>query len=305
VVSTYLERFQRTFVELPQAFGNAFESLKDADYFEYEMVLNAAIQNITAYLNQQLDQAKLFRSPTTNLSFSDLITQTELFSQIRLDETLGLIRSNGLSRDRKVAVMKIDYHLRTLSDEEDKAIENETVVDNLLAKLQDHSQNYVLGIKSEATSQRSESPILDQGLIDSLLENDANNFLVRQALTAGLKVKSIQAEKSQLLERRKDLEGFLNAKAEDQSALLAQVERSIGDLRTAYGNLVSNIRKTQADFAKQQYADAIRISMQPTSGSKIRPLAMAGAVGAIMGIGLGIGLSLLGVFIGLRSKPSE
>jgi hypothetical protein len=300
IVSAYQEKFQRTYAEIPLAFGSAFDSLHKADYFEYELILNKELQNITAYIDQQLDQAKTFRSPTTNLSFSDLRMQTELFAQIQLNETLGTIRLNGLSGNRAIAMVKMDYYLRTLGDQEQKAIEEGKVVDDLLAKSQERSQNYVLGIKSQAAQQQPEAPLLDQGLIDSLLANDAYNFLVRRALDAGLAVKRIQAEKAQLLERRKDMEVFLKGNAEDQSAIIAQVQKSLADLEAAYKELISNIRKTHADFERQQFADVIRISMQPMTGSKYRPVAVAGAIGAFIGLALGMGLSLLGIYVGGR-----
>ena len=298
IVSVYRENFQQTYVDPPLSFGTAFETLRDADYFEYELILNKEIQNITAYLNQQLEQIKTFRSPATNLSFNDLLKQTELFAQIRLNEALGLIYQNGLSRNRVTAMVKMDYYLRTLEDQEQKAIEEEKVVDDLLTKSQERPQNVVLGIKSQAVQQHPESPILDQGLIDSLLTNDAYNFLVRKALDAGLAVKRIQADKAQLLKRRKNMEAFLKSTGEDQSTIIAQVQKSLPDLETSYKELVSNIRKTHADFAKQQFADAVRISMQPVTGSKYRPLAVAGAIGGFIGLALGMGLSLVGVYVG-------
>jgi hypothetical protein len=300
IVSLYQEKFERTYADLPVAFGSAFESLRKADYFEYELILIREIQNITAYLNQQLDQAKTFRSPTTNLSFSDLLSRTGLFAQIQLSEALGLIRQNGLSGNRALALVKMDYYLRALEDQEQKAIEEEKVVDDLLGKTQERSQNYVLGIKSQATQQRSETPILDQGLIDSLLANDAYNFLVRRALDAGMEVKRIQADKAQLLERRKSMEEFLKGDGKDQSTIIAQVQKSLADLELSYKELISDIRKTHADFARQQFADAIRISMQPQTSSKYKPLAVAGAIGGFIGLALGMGLSLLGVYVGGR-----
>ena len=312
IVSVYQEKFQHTYAEMPLAFGNAFETLHNADYSEYELILTEEIQNITDFLRQQLNVGKdetsgsnlsnpsrTYRSRTTNLSFSDLLEQTRLFAQIRLNETLGLIYQNGLSRNRATAMVKMDYYLRTLEDQEQKAIEEEKVVDDLLAKSQERSQNYVLGIKSQAAQQRLEAPILDQGLVDSLLANDAYNFLVRKALDAGLAVKRIQADKAQLLERRKNMEAFLKSTGEDQSTIIAQVQKSLSDLETSYKELISNIRKTHADFAKQQFADAIRISMQPVTSSKYS-LIVSSAIGGFIGLALGMGLSLLGVYVGGR-----
>jgi hypothetical protein len=197
-----------------------------------------------------------------------------------------------------MAMVKMDYYLRTLEDQEQKAVAEEKVVDDLLEKTQERSQNYVLGVKSLASQQRPEAPVLDQGLIDSLLANDAENFLVHQALTAGLLVQRIRADKAQLLERRKSMELFLKSDIEGQSAVAAQVQHSLADLEVSYKRLISNIRQTQSDFARQRFADAIQISMQPTTGSRYRPLEIAGAIGGILGLAGGIGLSLLGIFIG-------
>jgi hypothetical protein len=303
IVAVYRENFRRTYGEAPVAFGTAFETLRSADYPEYEIVFNSEISNIKAYLNTQLDDAKSFRSPTTNLSFKDLLDQTDLFAQIHLNETLGMIHDNGLSRNRTVALMKMDYHLRQLDEDENHAIADEKVITDLLTKTQARDQNYVLGIKSQAQSPRAETTVLDQGLIDSLLANDANNFLVHQALDAGLKVKAIQAEKAQLTNLRDNMKSFMKTSVTNQSTMMAQVQESLKNLETSYRKLIDNIRKTQADYANQQFGGAIRISDQIRTAGLLKPLAVAGIVGAFLGLALGAGLSLLGFYVG-KTNPA-
>lgn len=312
ITSVYREKFQRTYATPPPDFGNAFESLQNADFFEYEIILNTEIQNILAYLGQIMDPpqaqdkqsanrdtatvARTFRSQVTNFSFTDLIKQTQLFAQLRLNEVLGLIRQHGLSKDRSVAMVKMDYYLRILEDRERKAEAEEKIILNLLDKTQARGEGYVLGIKSQVVQNPiGSTPLLDQGLIDSLLANDAYNFLVREALKAGLTVKSIQAEKAVLLERRKSMQSFLEGNPSDQSAIIEQVLRSLANVETAYHTLIDNIRKTHADFARQQFADAVRMSMQPITGSFYVGLIKAGIVGLLIGTATGVGLSLLGV----------
>lgn len=302
IVNSYRDKFERSYVNIPLAFGNAFETLKNADYFEYEQVLPEEISNIRSFLNQQLGQAKNFRSGTTNLSFSDLLNQTELFSQIRLNEILGIIRANGLSRNRALALVKMNYFLRTLQDQEHEAIEDEKVVQDLLAKSETHSQNYVLGVKSEAVEQRPGTPVLDQGLIDSLLANDAYSLLVRKALEAGLNVKHIQSEEAKLNERKKDMEALAQGANSAEANIISQVDSSLGTLKVAYDDLVEKIRRTQNDFARQQFADAITLSDNVHTDGTLRPLAQASAIGLFLGAALGIGLSLLGVFLGTGKR---
>ena len=301
IIGVYRENFRRTFGDIPLAFGNAFSILRNADFPDYESIFDKEIRAITTYLTDKSTEAKLFRSTTTNLTFSDLLRQTQLFSQIHLNETLGLIHQNGLSRNRKIALVKMNDALRLISDEERRALDEESVIKDLLAQAQNHDQNYVLGVKNQAAQPRTNTPVLDQGVIDSLLANDSYGFLVRRALTAGLKVKLVQADKGLLLEQIENMKSFSKGTIDDQSAIVTDVLKSVAVLETAYLELVNNIKKTHADYSRQEYGDAIRISDSIlTVGLGIRPLLVPSAVGLFLGFAAGAGLSLLGIYLGAK-----
>ena len=293
IVSAYLQRFARTYVAVPLQVGTAFDSLTGLDYFDYELVLSRENRNVHDYLSRMQEQAPTFRSTRSNLTFGDLAKQNELFTQIRLNETLGLIRKEGISSNRQVAMMKMDYYLRALEDREIRAVEEEGLVRDLLRQAQERSQQHVLGVRSPIGQQRPESPMIDQGLVDSLLANDAYNFLVREALTAGLRTREIQSEKAILQERRRTLQGFMTSNVAEQDAVIAQLEHSLAALRDAYDRLMADLRLTHEDYQTQEYGNAVRVSMQATQASYYLALAKAGIVGAALGLALGMGLSLL------------
>ena len=303
IVTAYRDKFQRTYADLPLTFGNVMESLRDNDLFEYDAVFTAEMQNITTYLEQQAEQAKTFRSATTNLSFGDLIKLAQLFRGVNLNQTLGLIRVNNASKDRKMALVRLDYMLKTLEDQERVAIEEDKAGKEYLEGAQTHSQNYVLGVKSHVQQQHPDSPVLDQGLVDSLLANDAYNFLVRKALDATLKLKRIQAEQARLKERRKEMDAALTDALMSDPAITAQIEKSLKSLITNYDQLIGNIRKTYADYVSQQFNNAIRLSAEVQTEGYLRPTAIAAGVGLLLGLACGMGLSLLGVNVG-GNKPS-
>ena len=300
LVSVYQEKFTRTYVSLPLNTGKAFESLVGADYFDYDLVLSRESDNITTFLTQMSATARAYRSPRTNLSFSDLLKQSQLFTQLRLNEVLGLIRRDGLSKDRNLAMVKMDYYLKTLSDNERKTVEEEKVVQSLLKQAQEREQNYTLGIKSQAGQQRTDSPVIDQGLVDSLLVNDAYNFLVRQSLETSLKTRRIQSERAILQERRDNMEAFIKSDVAQKGELLTQFQASLDNLKHVYDSLINDIRQTYEDYQQQQYGDAVRVSMQTKTSSFYRGLAMAGIAGLGIGLAAGLGLALLG--IGRRNK---
>ena len=302
IVSTYLHNFQETYADLPQNFANSFETMRNADYYEYELVVTQDVQNMISYLEQQEARAPRFRSRTTHMSFSDLRRETELFAQIHLNETLGIIYTYGLSSNRDTAMMKMDYYLRTLADEENSALEQEAVIKNLLTQSMSRTQDYVLGIKSQAGETHNQATVLDQGLIDSLLANDAYNFLVHRALEAGLKVKAIQAEKSRLEERRQRMESFLKSGVEDQAAIIAKVRDSLVVLKAAYADITENVRATSADFARQQYGNAVTLGSMVNSSGIARPFATFCIVGAFLGTLGGLGTALLGIYFAPLKK---
>lgn len=297
IVNAYMDKFRRTYVELPPEFGNAFASLKNADFVEYELILTKETLGLSSFLEQQIEKAKQFRSPTSRLSFQDLLKQTQLFTQVRLNDVLGQIYINGLSKDRAYALVKMDYYMRTLEDQEQRLKEEESVVTNLLAKTQERTQNYVLATKAQQP--QSNQPLLDQGFIDTLLSNDAYNFLVRKALDAGLAVKRVQADIARLQDRRKRMESFTKGEIKDQAAVIATTSEALANLEARYQDLLTQVRTTLDDYARQEYADAVRISMQPGTKPLLTSLLFGAIIGSAAGLACGLGLSLL------KSQPSR
>jgi ElaB/YqjD/DUF883 family membrane-anchored ribosome-binding protein len=295
IVNVYHENFQHTYASTLAAFGHIFDVLPNADYPEYAQIFNREIDNITDYLTQRLEEGPSFRSPTTNLSFQDLLEQTRLFAQNRLSEPLELIYQGGLSHNRTLAMERMAYSVRLLDEQEQHAAEDQKVFTDLLTQPQ--ARRYVLDAKSQANLPYPEIYLPDQAS-DPLLANDTGNLLVLRAIKAGLRVSQLQADKAQLLEQ---LEALKSAK--ENAGDTAQVQKLLSELEPAYQELIDNIRKTQADFAHQQFADAIRISAAVTTDHGIpKMLALTGATGCFLGLALGMGLSLFGIYMGSCKK---
>lgn len=299
VVDAYRSKFERNYANVALRFGNAFESLKGADLVDYELVLNGESQEMITFLQQQNARSSLFRSPTTNLSFGDLIQKAEIFIRIDLNELLGLIQKSGLSENRELALMRLDYYLQNLADRERKAVEEDKLVQDLLEKASEHAQSYVLGVKTQAAQPRSEAPVLDQGLIDSLLANDAYSFLVHKALESGLAVRQLQSEEAILRERKKRLE-TPGSESLSSNSIRNQIVQALAKAQASYNKLVDDIRKTDSDYEKQQFSDVIRVSMGPKTASFYWSMAAASSIGLALGFFAGSGLSLLGIYITKR-----
>jgi hypothetical protein len=298
LLTLYRARFQRIYTDLPPLYGTSFETLQTTDYYEYELVLSQELQNLNDYLSKQLNKAKMFRSKTTGFSFNDLITQAQLFAQLRVNEVMGMIYSTGLTNNRPLALTKIDYHLGLLNDEEKRLIDEEKVVKDLLLQAQSRAQSYVLTARASADTSR---PFVDQNMMETLVANDAYNFLVKKALEAGIRVQQLRARKDQVTARRQKIDSFVALSNVDYAETKRLLAKSMSDLEKDYRKLISNVRATQQDYANQEYADAIRPTLEPVTASYLVRLMVAAAAGSILGAALGSGLSLIGVYSGRRS----
>lgn len=293
IVAAYRESFKNTHGDLPRRFGQAAAALRAVDYIEYELVLRSEIKSTRTFLEGRLENAKSFRATSTNLSFKDLIEQTELFERIQLNEVLGLIRSHGLSRDRDAAMTKMQNELRRLSDRLKLAQEEEALIKNLLLRTQSRAQEYAMDATIGAQTS-GQAPLIDRTMVATLLANDAHSRLVRESIDAGLRVTTIQNEILRMTEQYENMRSFLANGAEKQSASLAEFETALKLLEESYAHLIENIRKTQGDFAAQFLGEAVRLNQPPQTATLTRPALLGGLMGAFLGACLGMGLSLLG-----------
>jgi len=280
---------------LPTSFGSVFTTLSDSDFPDYEMEIAKDLNALTTFLEQRQAMANSYRSQSTNLSFNDLLENVNNLRQIEFNEVLGLIWQNGLSKDRRSSLIKIDYRLRSLRFQEQQVLANQGVINDLLMQVQSRSPSYILGVKGQLPQPQASTPIIDQGLLDSLLANDSYNMLVRKALDNGVELKQIQNQEAQLLDKRTALNAFLEKDPGDQSAIIKQVRSSLTNLESHYNNLVSSIRRTNDDFIRQQYANAVQISDAVTTRRSILHLIESALIGLILGITAGAGFCLLGI----------
>ena len=123
---------------------------------------------------------------------------------------------------------------------------------------------------------------------------------LRQALEAGLKTKRLQSQIAILKERRDLMRAFSESAHSEQSEVLAQMEKSLAELKTAYTALVADIRRTHEDYQRQLFGNAVSLSMQASTENFYRSLAKAGIAGLGVGLAFGLGLSLLGLGLGRR-----
>lgn len=301
-VDAFREKFGRTYIALPTEFGNAFSAISNEDYFQYEIILNSEMDSIVIFLQNMLEKAKAFRSPTTKLSFSDLLKQAQIFRQVRVNQVLGYIYTSGVTANHETTLIKLNYYIGLLEKDDRVLKQQEEYIQSLLNQASsDKSHRYVMAAKEQGQGQVT--PVVDPGLINSLIENDAYNFLVRKALDIGLRSRSAHAELAQILERRKRItELSASENRSDKADTVRVITAEIKSLRVDYDAFIDRLRQTNSDYANQEFADAVRVTQSPATQEMKRGIIKLAIIGGVAGLMLGIGLSLIGLTIDGRLR---
>jgi hypothetical protein len=293
IINMFKLKFERTYATPPIALGNLSNLLLTSDYDDFERILADNSNRIESYLFELHKEAGSFRSGRTKLSFGDLINENQDFNQIYKNKTLGLIHEGKIAKNRKAAILKMNYKLYELSNLEKKQIEEEKSSREYLDEVARHTSSYILGVKSQITNEHNNTPILDKDLIDSLVANDTYSFILKKALDASLKLKNTQVEQIIIADNLKSMQAALDSEIDKQ--LNDKANESVIDLIKAYDTLVHDIRDTYSDYATQEFSDTIRLSAPIETESIWRALLIPSLAGLGLGAALGMGLSLVDI----------
>jgi hypothetical protein len=296
----YQKRFARLYMEMPAEYGRVFETLRGSNYFDYEFILKEEIQKLERFLTSMLEDAKTFRSRSTGLSFRDVLTQVELFDHLKVDNVLSIIYASGLTDNRETAMTKLNYQLTLLISDEQQLQQEQRVVTDLLEESRHREQSYVVGAKAQMEPSR---PAVDPSLLDTLVANDAYNFLVKKALKTGFDMEHAHAQRLQLEQRIKHIQDLPATPTASLRAIQVSFDASMKNMETEYDHLIDLIRRTEQDYAAQEYADAVRISSQPYTLTHTTFIIACGLGCLLAGAALGAGLSLIG-FFQARTTPA-
>ena len=270
IVSVYQEQAQRIQASIPLPVGNLVEVLAHTDADDYGEVINAEVQSLTACLSQLNAEAPVFRSQKTNLSFSDLLRECQIFGQTYVSKTLKLIRLANAAATSRTALSKMDNDLQALADQEREAIEE----------------------------QKTFREFLDEAEANIKGPDATYDFAFRKALDAGIRVNGLQSDEARILGQRKRIEAAVSSDSRTEFTQKREVDLSLQPLETAYQKMVIDIRNTYADYARGRIIDAVHIESMATSSGVLWPLVTAGIVGLSLGLAGGIGMSLLRIYVG-------
>ena len=294
IVNAYQEKFTKNNVLLGQSYGKAFEATDFSDFLVYEIILNSEIQTLVDFVNSQKTLFPNFRSSQTGLTFSEILKMIEIFQQVRVYNMLGKVWNDAFSKKKEESIMKLNYSIKRLLEQEKLRQDEVAVIQDLLRRSDERDKNYVFAKRvAQNSGDKEGQSSFDQQIVDALIAADTVNMLTRKALEAGLALTDTQNRLRQMEDRKKMLEAPQSSKSELPPLSDIQLVEMQKNLQQEYQTILSKVQICLEDFANQYYANAIRITVPAKAKSIYLSILVAGIIGAGACGSIATGLSIL------------
>jgi len=110
------------------------------DFPHIMQTMQGSLDNMVSYTEGMLARSQDFRSPSTQMTFRDIVTNLELLRDIELAQINAVVHVNNLSRDRARSADYLEYRVLRMQMEHDVAVANANDFLHLVTEVYEHQQ---------------------------------------------------------------------------------------------------------------------------------------------------------------------
>ncbi|MCH5184872.1 MAG: hypothetical protein J1F64_01975 [Oscillospiraceae bacterium] len=292
ILNAVLEEYRKYFHDAyydEQMLGTSVNVL---DYSTYDFdealdILEEQSDMVIAYLNKMTAETKDFRSPSTQLRYSDIKSAVNILKDIDIAKIYSTVYTYNISVDRNKMIKYYEY----LAEQETRTL-NEAVKrkEAIQSAIDNYQKDPIVIAGSEEQSAQLSSLSVAGDIYDSLIDRN---------IDAAAEIASVSKEIERYNERIQTINRLqsqnVNISEEDYEAAEAEAEAGIKETAEKLSGYIDSIGIiTREYYESENYNDAYRISAPASySGISITNVAINGAVSAVLGAVAGFVIMLL------------
>ncbi len=278
VLSSYREYFIQEYSDrsIFSVINNDFDQTK-YDYSEVVEILDNMLDNMISYCSIKRQEAPEFRSPQTQMSFADIITNLEIIQNTDLGRISSRVYTYNMSRDRNQLITRYLYSLNSLRGDLYVALQNAAAANTAAADYVKDPAVIVGGANGEPFEVTQSSSVYDTFLQDALSSTMRANqireriaFTEDRLLSMGVPIPPGTApEDPENPEDPEPVNPPVTAQA--TQADIDYVERIIPDIISTMQNYADITLRTVEDYlVMDAFADATRVVLPAHYSSESR-----------------------------------
>ena len=181
--------------------------INDYDYPEVVNILSSQIDNVIAYCNAKRVISPEFRSPSTQVTFADIIANLNLVKSVDVASISALVHTMRLSRDPEKLAMTYEYNILSMEMERKIALQTSKAATEA-AKNYQKDTSVIMGSMGETLNVTQSSGVYDSFLRQSVDEAEKANKLKEDINFYKELLKTLETgtTRKELTARKKDFE---------------------------------------------------------------------------------------------------
>jgi hypothetical protein len=215
IVDEYAKYFFNLFSEQ----GILVSSINGIDYTEYDYpemsyVIGKKLDIINNYLEEKREETRDFRSPTKNITYSDLLSTVTVLRDIDLKSLESIIESYSLSKDKEMLINLYEHRIKKLELQRDKKKAEAAILAGMM-DIFDHEKSVVLvaGVEDKEfkpTDGTSYYDRLAENSIDASVISTDNDYQIEYYQELIEEYKKDESAKNQKQVALDDINGILS-----------------------------------------------------------------------------------------------
>ncbi|OWZ83347.1 Wzz/FepE/Etk N-terminal domain-containing protein [Natranaerobius trueperi] len=285
IINNYKETYQSEFrEESPFPRLTEHEDILDLDYPIASRNIRSYLDMLEDHAEEMAEETEDFHSTQHGMSFNDIARQVDILRDTQFEDISAAISTNSLSRDREAAIRHYESMINELKLEEEK---KQREADYALELLQDADELRTGELPSMFYNVIEEQ---DHSLIEEIYDKLYTDNFYPQLIEVSLEASNDSIDKKYEIERLENEIKRLESYDEDNQHedIASEVEDDIKVLISELNSLVNIHNEIIEEYYEERASEGIQYAIAPYSGVEGANLQLNVALGAVLGLMIGV-----------------
>lgn len=279
VVTAFKTNYEDRYINNTAIINYVEQDLTDVEYVDIGMLLQNQIDLINTVMDARIDLDAEYVSPTSGLSFNDIIAQTSIVEILSVNPIESRTSMYLLTKDLDYVVTLYEYRIEQMQVELNKELSNK---EDLLSLLDNYtgSTTTILVPGTDATNAIEIDPYYNT-LMSTIVSTDANINELEEDI----------AWYEQLISRYQNEDPTFSVSENDKLAAQAKVDELINEALIDLNTIIDDANDLMIEHNIYLSSNVISLSVAPQYVSEVSRL-LYSAIGLILGSGVGLAIVL-------------
>ncbi|MBS7528114.1 hypothetical protein KHM83_15615 [Fusibacter paucivorans] len=273
IVISYRDYFNDTYMAQRPVSNRLIAFDKDEyDYSDVSSVFHSQLDSIRSFASAHSNLDTDFRSKRTGMTFDDIYHTVAILDEVEMNRLDSMISAYKLTKNRERLIIYYDYMIEQLEYQKSKYSAQTTVTTDILASIEDSSNDIITGLSGNME--------LDNG------ESYFNSLILRTA-SLGANSSTLQQQIDYYKSEVEDLRSGNYVVDFDEALVTAKVLDMIDHIEASLYEWIDITNETSDEFY-DQYLSSAFYALSPAEVYSSVHMSLNLAIGAVLGLMLGV-----------------